>query len=514
MGTETNKDERSTPEYLAQLLKDKKQIQAFPNVFVHLEKLLDEVIIRDGCRDLAAILNLALRCTRKEMEFYCIEKEKLSENFAYFICEIVCNSVEKGIACVIIHRRPKIAPKKARKDETTGQEINRVRLQLFHHKGNGRIPLDLPEPIGPVQTISEKLYVPVKEHPDFNFVGRILGPRGMTAKELEQFTGCKIMVRGKGSMRDKKKEEQNRGKPNWEHLNEELHVLITVEDTVNRAEVKMAKAMEEVKKLLVPAPEGEDDLKKMQLMELAILNGTYRDSKAIPLARKSQACLRERQGNPDGEDDLKKRQLMELAIINGTYRDTSKPPTTQAGGGQSSTSTHAFGLPWNAQLQTMQMLGQFDTSGLDHKSILKTSEAPRFLTAASPLTAGISQLRSPTPAGAPLILAPRMPQVATSSATMINPPPLVSPTDSAATGLIRQPVQCLRCEGPWTLYGHTLTQGWLFHKFGGSCAYETNSNPPEHLKNKSELQNTGSGASIKGSNARHLTLSPTMFYSQ
>lgn len=42
MGTETNKDERNNPEYLAQLLKDKKQIQAFPNVFIHLEKLLDE----------------------------------------------------------------------------------------------------------------------------------------------------------------------------------------------------------------------------------------------------------------------------------------------------------------------------------------------------------------------------------------------------------------------------------------------------------------------------------------
>ena len=39
----------------------------------------------------------------------------------------------------------------------------------------------------------------------FNFVGRILGPRGMTAKQLEQETGCKIMVRGRGSMRDKKK---------------------------------------------------------------------------------------------------------------------------------------------------------------------------------------------------------------------------------------------------------------------------------------------------------------------
>ena len=43
MGTETNKyEDRNSPEYLAQLLKDKKQIQAFPSVFMHLERLLDE----------------------------------------------------------------------------------------------------------------------------------------------------------------------------------------------------------------------------------------------------------------------------------------------------------------------------------------------------------------------------------------------------------------------------------------------------------------------------------------
>jgi hypothetical protein len=47
-------------------------------------------------------------------------------------------------------------------------------------------------------------------------------------------------------------EEQNRGKPNWEHLNDELHVLITVEDTENRAKCKLARAVEEVKKLLIP----------------------------------------------------------------------------------------------------------------------------------------------------------------------------------------------------------------------------------------------------------------------
>ena len=48
-------------------------------------------------------------------------------------------------------------------------------------------------------------------------------------------------------------EEQNRGKPNWEHLNDELHVLITVEDTENRAKVKLQRAVDEIKKLLVPA---------------------------------------------------------------------------------------------------------------------------------------------------------------------------------------------------------------------------------------------------------------------
>ena len=45
-------------------------------------------------------------------------------------------------------------------------------------------------------------------------------------------------------------EDQNRGKPNWEHLNDELHVLITVEDTENRAKMKLQRAVDEVRKLL------------------------------------------------------------------------------------------------------------------------------------------------------------------------------------------------------------------------------------------------------------------------
>lgn len=44
----------------------------------------------------------------------------------------------------------------------------------------------------------------------------------------------------------------NRGKPNWEHLSEELHILITVEEAQNRATLRLRKAADEVRKLLVP----------------------------------------------------------------------------------------------------------------------------------------------------------------------------------------------------------------------------------------------------------------------
>ncbi|XP_078032390.1 protein quaking isoform X2 [Epinephelus lanceolatus] len=172
------------------------------------------------------------------------------------------------------------------------REISRVRKDMYTNTLNGSDrSSELPDAVGPTVQLQEKLYVPTKEFPDFNFVGRILGPRGLTAKQLETETGCKIMVRGRGSMRDRKKEEQNRGKPNWEHLNEDLHVLITVEDAQNRAEIKLKRAVEEVNKLLVPAVEGEDSLKKMQLMELAILNGTYRDANIKPSSTQTPRVL-------------------------------------------------------------------------------------------------------------------------------------------------------------------------------------------------------------------------------
>eukprot|EP00092_Neocalanus_flemingeri_P009114 GFUD01009814.1.p1 GENE.GFUD01009814.1~~GFUD01009814.1.p1 ORF type:complete len:341 (-),score=50.10 GFUD01009814.1:1558-2580(-) len=297
MGDNTNNNTQSIADYLAQLLKDKKQLAAFPNVFVHMERLLDD-------------------------------------------------------------------------------EISKVRSNLFQINGYVKEPLILPEGSGPPVIHSEKVYVPVKEHPDFNFVGRILGPRGMTTKQLEQETGCKIMVRGRGSMRDKKKEEQNRGKPNWEHLNDELHVLITVEDSENRAKLKLERAVDEVKKLLTVS---------------------------------------------EGEDELKKRQLMELAIINGTYRDSSSKNSSQK---------NAF-LIDNSAFSTEPQLQKLFYAGLDSGPRLQLANQ----TLQNALASQAAVLRQGNLGGPPLILSPRLQglQVPTTMANgLLNggPPPLINPADT------------------------------------------------------------------------------------
>ena len=53
-------------------------------------------------------------------------------------------------------------------------------------------------------------------------------------------------------MKDKKVEDEKKGTPNYEHLDEDLHVLIMVEDTEERARLKLQKSVEEVNFLLTP----------------------------------------------------------------------------------------------------------------------------------------------------------------------------------------------------------------------------------------------------------------------
>ncbi|AQK94489.1 KH domain-containing protein [Zea mays] len=122
-----------------------------------------------------------------------------------------------------------------------------------------------------------RLEVPTETYPNFNFIGRLLGPRGNSLKRIEACTGCRVFIRGKGSIKDSGKEEQLKGRPGYEHLSEPLHILIEAELPANVIDARLAKAQEILEELLKPVDESQDYYKRQQLRELAMLNSPLRE---------------------------------------------------------------------------------------------------------------------------------------------------------------------------------------------------------------------------------------------
>lgn len=119
--------------------------------------------------------------------------------------------------------------------------------------------------------LQKKLYIPMKEYPGYNFIGLIIGPRGNTQKRMEKETGAKIVIRGKGSVKEGRLQQKRDLKPDPSE-NEDLHVLVEA-DTADALEA----AAGMVEKLLQPVDEVLNEHKRQQLRELAALNGTIRD---------------------------------------------------------------------------------------------------------------------------------------------------------------------------------------------------------------------------------------------
>lgn len=117
---------------------------------------------------------------------------------------------------------------------------------------------------------SKKIRIPVEAHPTYNFIGLIIGPRGKTQKELEAKTGCKIAIRGRGSVK-----EGARGRRDGKMMegdNEPLHVVITGDD-----QKSVDAATDMIEQMLVVIDDEKNVHKQQQLRELALLNGTLKD---------------------------------------------------------------------------------------------------------------------------------------------------------------------------------------------------------------------------------------------
>ncbi|KAI6242003.1 KH domain-containing protein [Aphelenchoides fujianensis] len=136
------------------------------------------------------------------------------------------------------------------------------------------VPHDLGMSVGrapqPAHAMSARIYIP--QVSGYNFIGRILGPRGISVRRLESETTCKILIRGRGS--DSRRQERLMNKEGWELLHDELHVLIAAfDDSKSRCRERLEYAVHAVQRLLIPQ---YDEYKRQQLMQLAIINGTYR----------------------------------------------------------------------------------------------------------------------------------------------------------------------------------------------------------------------------------------------
>ena len=68
--------------------------------------------------------------------------------------------------------------------------------------------------------------IPAEEHPEINFVGLILGPRGNSLEAIKKKHGTMVAIRGKGSLKDGMSGITKDGKI-VEHLDEPMHAYIT-----------------------------------------------------------------------------------------------------------------------------------------------------------------------------------------------------------------------------------------------------------------------------------------------
>nr|XP_017027558.1 KH domain-containing, RNA-binding, signal transduction-associated protein 2 isoform X3 [Drosophila kikkawai] len=126
--------------------------------------------------------------------------------------------------------------------------------------------------------VAQKVLFPIKEYPKFNFVGKILGPKGNTLRQLQEETMCKMVVMGRNSMRDHGKEEELRssGNPKYAHLSRDLHVEISTVAPPAEAYHRISYALGEIRKFMIP--DANDDIRLEQLREMDGKERMYKKS--------------------------------------------------------------------------------------------------------------------------------------------------------------------------------------------------------------------------------------------
>eukprot|EP01083_Nonionella_stella_P301410 1033833_1 len=83
------------------------------------------------------------------------------------------------------------------------------------------------------KVFEERVYIPQDDYPNINFIGLILGPKGLNQKRMQTETQCRILVKGKGSSKNGINDMRN-------DPDEPLHVYISA-DTEEKVQIGVKK---------------------------------------------------------------------------------------------------------------------------------------------------------------------------------------------------------------------------------------------------------------------------------
>lgn len=153
--------------------------------------------------------------------------------------------------------------------ETTTQVMKRARDLLFKERRNVISEIDSIYPVFRIPASIRIAYTKCTRKfmiANPNMIGFILGPRGASLRDLEAEFEVRISIRGKGStLNAKHVSEKNR-----QTEDEPLHALIE-----GNTEIKIDQCVKRLEQLTTPVPDSENEKKKEQLRQLAVLNGVY-----------------------------------------------------------------------------------------------------------------------------------------------------------------------------------------------------------------------------------------------
>ena len=99
----------------------------------------------------------------------------------------------------------------------------------------------------------KKIYLP-EDDPDVNYIGIIIGPRGSTQKILENKSGCRISIRGRGTKQSKFNSD------------EQMHVLLQA-----NSDDQIERGADLIDKLLRGEDAEVNEIKQSQQYQLQVI---------------------------------------------------------------------------------------------------------------------------------------------------------------------------------------------------------------------------------------------------